>query len=199
MALVWRLALCACVLALAVQHGACQDDDCKLDVVLAIDRSGSICNNGPRTCDNLASVLSFSQNLVRGLLTEVDARIGILSFSDSVRVDQTFTSNEADLVSAIGGLQSFGKTVTKAAIAASSQSFFFTNLDRADAANVFIMITDGTPNNGTTGDEYTLSTIAEANAAMARGIKFLIVGVTAGSDFDATLVRQLSSPPRVSN
>lgn len=177
-------------------------NQCKVDVVFGIDTSGSICMNPPfpnTTCSNLEQVKAFVKNIMDDFQADqVDAQYSIVSFDDASTIDQPFTKNRSNLNSALDDLVSYGRTATREAIL-NAVNLFSGSANRQDATDVFILITDGTPNNGSGDGAYMDATISTADEAMRDFVKFIVVGVSGGEDFNRTIIERLSSLPRVSS
>lgn len=156
--------------------GFCQD---KLDLMLVLDRSGSI-DSG-----ELTSLKSAANAFVTAVAPSASGtHVGEVSFNDSASLDVHLTDVEADVHTAINALASGGLTNLAGAInvaAAEQDNLHFH--ERADVKDVMIIITDGNP---TSPDAVTgrANAIAAADAARAAGIEVFVLGIGADLDDD---------------
>lgn len=139
--------------------------------------------------------MAFSKLLISQFLA-VDGRVAIVSFADDSNVEQTFTTDETALNNAVSGLVSDGTTATREAIIDAMNIFISA---RPGVPKILIVVTDGTPNDGSQSQPYIDATIAQADAAQAENIQMAIVGVAGGADFNEANIQRLSSIPRVSS
>ncbi len=157
-----------------------------VDLVFLVDESDSV---------NLHwdIVLSFIEDIVSALdIGDTAARVGFIKFGD--RADNVFDldaySDREDLLEAIADVSYDGgsETNTQEALAEMHTDQFKDDRgDRADAANVVILLADGEssidPEN----------TIPEAEEARRKGIDILTIGI--GPDANAAELRLMSSEP----
>ncbi|XP_078660839.1 uncharacterized protein LOC144905190 isoform X3 [Branchiostoma floridae x Branchiostoma belcheri] len=164
-------------------YAACSNRSLNLDVVFLLDGSGSV---GSANFDllkafttRIASNFDVSSNLTR---------IGVVQYSDQTNnefVLNTF-STEAEVLAAIAaiGYQS-GSTSTGAAIDHVRQNVFISaSGDRADAANILIVMTDGV-----SSDDVSVPAMTARDA----GITIYSVGIGDGVDYNT--LQQIAGDP----
>lgn len=157
-----------------------------VDVVVAVDISGSVCS-GPPTCDDLNTLVDFSKSLIFEFTSSVtDARVAVLTFHLTTDIRQGLTNDNILLNNSLSGLTVGTRTNTAEAISIAAGIL---TADRPDINKVLVIITDGEPSDVDAAN-------AQADEAQANGINVIIVGVDASNTLYSTLQR-LSSPPRV--
>ena len=144
------------------------------DIVLILDRSNSMSG------DKLEKAVSAAASFVSGLdLTR--HRVGLVSFSDLVTLNQGLTRNQNDLLGALGGLQSDGRTDIASALARAIEHLG--EAGRPDALPVILLLTDGNPSRP--GQPY-VDTFRFGAQARARGVLVYTIGL--GDDVDDQLL-----------
>lgn len=106
------------------------------DVVLVIDRSGSMGSNGRMTAAQDAA-----KRFVSTLLPDENTRIAVVSFASDVSLDQALTNDAGKLDGAIDGLKANGGTFTQAGIRQAESILANSN---ADVKNI-VLLSDGEP------------------------------------------------------
>lgn len=113
-----------------------KDTTKKSDIVLVIDRSGSMQKNG-----RMEAAKEAAKEFVSTLLPDENTRIAIVSFASDVEIDQVLTNNSSDLDSAINGIYAGGGTFTQAGIKQAEALLANSN---ADVKNI-VLLSDGVP------------------------------------------------------
>lgn len=153
--------------------GDCPRQPTDLDVLLAVDRSGSM--EGGKIFAAQSAAVDFSAEL-----DYARARVGLVSFSGDARVDLPLSAERAALVRAVAGLTAGGSTDIGSAIATARAELA---VARPGAEPVIVLMTDGLPDDpGRARDE--------AAAARAAGITLFTIGL--GEDLDPDLLRELA-------
>lgn len=109
------------------------------DIVLVIDRSGSMGDNKRMVRAKEAAKKFVSTLLPDG--NDGNTRIAIVSFADKVRTNQALTNDTNDLNEAINGLNAGGGTFTQAGI---KQAELILANSNADVKNI-VILSDGEP------------------------------------------------------
>jgi Mg-chelatase subunit ChlD len=170
---------------------ACIDD---ADVMLVLDRSGSISNT------ELASLKTAANDFVTALNPGVaGAHVGQSSFATLASLDLHLSDNASTIQAAINALDNGGFTNLVGGLQLASTELDDVGgdgHDRADATSpdYYVVVTDGNPNRPL--PEANARTLAanEAAAIAAGGGTVFVVGV--GSDVDATYLRdEIASAP----
>lgn len=118
----------------------------KMDVVLAVDVSGSMMGDG------LVAAKAGAKKFVDKLLgAKSDVRIALIAFNTCGNLIKSFTDNKADLHAAIDGLSAAGTTNMSDAISTATTEF--NTKGRTDSQKAFVLLSDGIPNS--TADAYT--------------------------------------------
>lgn len=158
--------------------------DKKVDIMLVLDRSGSI------DASELATLKSAAKSYVDSLSPSPDnAHVGMSSFSTTGSLDHHLSEDGDSVKAAIDALVAGGFTNLSAGI-----DFAKTELDNpgdghdrldVDSPDFMVIITDGAPNRpgGTAAGQ--AAGIASADAADAAGITIFVIGVgTTGATAD---------------
>jgi len=141
----------------------------KADVMLVIDRSGSI-DSG-----ELATMKTAAKAFVDALAPSTDGvHVGMASFSSSASLDHHLSTDGTSVKTAIDALVSGGTTNLAAGISTADTELDNPgdghDRDDLDSPDIIVIITDGEPNTGGNG-------VAEATAAKADGIEIFAVGI----------------------
>lgn len=140
-----------------------------VDLIFILDASGSI------EFDNFQKMRLFVMDFVEEINVESgDARIGLILFSDNVRLEFHLNqyTNRLDIIEYIQSVPySRGTTNTAAALQYVGNNMFTPqNGDRNNARNVAFLITDGQSNNRE-------ETMREAKLLKDRGVHIFVAGV----------------------
>lgn len=145
-----------------------------LDVALLLDASGSM--SGQKIEDAKKAVFNFLDQL-QGTI-----RVGLINFGGpGTHVRKQLTSDYSSVKKEIMGLKAFGSTPMDRAISLADECM----LQNKNMINVMVVLTDGQPNDPDTTEQ-------KANAAKAKGIRIIAIGV--GSDVDSTFLHSIASP-----
>ena len=172
--------------------------DTFIDLVFVLDSSGSINDNTPdgAPVENYDLLLNFVVSIVDELeIGPTATRVGLVLFSDigEMIFPLDAYSEKSDLIEAILETKYVGgNTNTSGGLLIMQNEAFTTAMgDRANYANVAIVITDGY----STYDN--ASTIPNAIAAREKGIEIMTVGIT--DDINLNEVQMMSSAPQLEN
>ncbi|MCO6453133.1 MAG: VWA domain-containing protein [Caldilineales bacterium] len=152
------------------------DDYTPPDVILALDRSGSM--EGEK--------LAAAKNAVSIFLNEMDLtqeQAGIVSFAGDARLDQILTLNIASLNLALSQVSAGSDTAIGEGIAL-AQEELQSGRHVPDHTSVIVLLSDG---QNTVGQD----PLAAASAAKAAGTRIVTIGL--GDDADHSLLRQIAS------
>ncbi len=148
----------------------------KPDVMLVLDRSGSISSSEMTTLKNASK--AFVDALNPSLNT---AHVGMVSFSTNALLNKHLTDNGPDVKSGIDSLFADGFTNLKDAIDTADLELDNPGdgHDRADATSpdYMVIVTDGEPNRPLPSNTAGSVAAAAATAARADGITVYVVGV----------------------
>ena len=178
-----------------------QDDDCngladnddpeckiacvdKADVMLVLDRSGSIDASELQTLKNAA------KSFVQALTPSADGfHFGQTSFSTYAALNQHLTGVESSIYAAIDSLTSGAYTNLYHGIYLANQELKDTNttFERPEVQDFMVIITDGMPNRPTDAATAQVLAAGAANDARAAGIKIYVLGV--GTELDENYLK----------
>jgi len=146
-----------------------------VDVVLVIDRSGSMQGQPMEEAQRAA------RNFIE--LTQLQSdQVGLVSFSDSARLDQQLMQSESVIKQGIDNLQALGETNIASGIA-QAQMELTSSRHNPLATRVMILLSDGRPTAG--------NTLATAQVTKQAGIRIITIGL--GSQIDEDLMRSIAS------
>ncbi len=156
--------------------GNSYDEVKTLDIVLVIDRSQSMLNNG-----KLTSAKNSATNLVNKLLednTYNNVKVGIVTFGDKVIDNLTSTSLSNDKVVLLGIISHltdpFNNSGTNIQAGLLKANELLSNSTADD--KVVILLSDGAPNKPGHGDEPSEKAIAAGKTLKDNGIKVYTIG-----------------------
>jgi len=143
---------------------------CGMDIVLALDMSGSVDTSG-----DVGTVKAAAKAFVDAFLPGTDSLVGLVEFSGTITpafggatVVQGLTTDGVDLNSDIDGLTADGYTNWEAALLlATALLEGGSDRDDADHPDVIVVFTDGDP---TTSDTVGGTTTAQPNAHLAPAV-----------------------------
>lgn len=171
---------------------ACGKNKCVADVVILVDRSGSIGD------DNFELVRGYLRNRVsRTNFTDPTGnRIGIVGFDDTVEQLCEMTHNKQALLTCIEGIQyTGGSTFTSSGIDLAGEQF--DTQSSLTRTRVMEVVTDGDPNDGSTDARVVAAAIQRATASAAtqkaKGVIMMAIGL--GTDLNPPVLRGFASEP----
>ena len=111
--------------------------DLKTDIVLVIDRSGSMAGN------RMTNAKESAKNFVTQILDKdpTNSRISIVSFADDARIDSGFSNNNYSLQSSINNISAGGGTFTQAGLKQAENLIGGSTADR----KYIVLLSDGEP------------------------------------------------------
>jgi len=162
------------------------------DVLIGIDLSGSMNNDGANPPQPLTDALSAASAFA-GNLGELD-QVGVVTFATAASTPQPLTNLHASVASLIAGLsiapsEESGFTNTSAAMQAAA-SELVSNRSNDNARRAFVMLTDGLPT--AAGDvDAEAAAIASARALADSGADVYVIGL--GANVNQQFIRALAS------
>ncbi len=160
--------------------GTCPDIPPQADIVLVLDRSGSMQTN-TKMEDAKQAALAF--------LDAVDftqSRVAVVKFNQTANLEHPLTDNKAQLQAVIRRLSAQGGTNITLPTEIATEELTGPRR-RPTALGVIILLTDGNDNTGPLGP-----TIAGLEAKLD-GIRFFAIGL--GADVNGDLLRMMASTP----
>ncbi|HRY63522.1 MAG TPA: VWA domain-containing protein, partial [Patescibacteria group bacterium] len=161
-----------------------------LDVVLVMDRSGSMGYDNPTR-------LSQSKIAANDFLTDLEAgdQSGLVSFATTASLDKQLSSDHTLTKSKVNSLSALGATNIGDAIKLATGELTSARINPS-ADQIMILLTDGKANkpSGPGYGEYAPDVayaLAKAGEAAAAGIKIFTIGL--GSDINATMLQQIAT------
>ncbi len=157
--------------------GACPLGDGRLDVILVIDRSGSM----------QGSPMAAAQSAALAFLNELNpagAQVGVVAFSSApAEVVQPLSSDLGGVVRAIAGLVASGQTDYLSALDKAKEQATG-SAARRDVPHVVVMMTDGRPTTPT-------GVLEKADELKRAGVTLFTIGF--GTTIDPQLLRDMAS------
>jgi len=161
--------------------GECPVERRTADVVLTIDRSGSMA--GAKLAAAQEAGITFVA-LGDPLLT----RVGLVGFSSTAEVVRGLSNDPRDMIGAIRGLAQGGGTDLVAAFRVSLETLL-ADRSRPEAGRVIVLMTDGQHTGGTDIGQMP-GLVAAARAA---GVRVFTIGL--GADVDEALLKSIAADP----
>jgi Mg-chelatase subunit ChlD len=168
------------------------------DVMIALDRSGSMASDGRNPEQPLTDVKTAAANFVSDL-SSAD-KVGLVSFATtpSDPLDMPLTTDFSGLKSAIGNItiHTGGTQYTDIADTIATATAELVGAGDLGVKKAIVLLTDGIPTQPVkAGDPNYPATVASgaAQAAINQGINIFTIGL--GTDVNATFLRSLASAP----
>ncbi len=160
----------------------------KLDIMLVMDRSGSMNND-----DKMEDAIAAAQSFVDSTSATYD-QAGLVSFSTTARLDQTLLnmtqSNKTALNDVIEALIASGWTDIGDGIGNATMELL-SNRSRSDSKKVQVLLSDGNPNRPVNTATALRHSTNKAKEACAYGIK--IYTISLGDDANRTLMQDIAN------
>ncbi|MCP4164841.1 MAG: VWA domain-containing protein [Chloroflexi bacterium] len=170
--------------------GNCPASERHADVMLVIDRSGSMDNDGWDSAINDYQPIGDAKNSAKAFIDRLDLspdgdQVGLVSYSSTARLDQTLTRSAGAMRSAIEALSADGRTSISAGI---DQAQLELESGRHSLLNqsIIIVLSDGKHN-----EPSSSSPQPSADAAKAKGTRIIVIGL--GNEVDEAELRGLAS------
>lgn len=178
------------------------------DIVLALDRSGSMCRDShfltsncpapPPDHEPMTSVKAAANGFA-DLFEPGYARVGLVSFASTSSLDQTASTDfgiGSGLETAVDNIYPSGSTNIGDAIDDAHDDVLNGGSTRADALKIVVLLSDGVPNRCAGGASCTSTEAADharaqATQAAADGVVIYTIGL--GANIDATLMQDLAT------
>ncbi len=157
--------------------GGCPSDSIELDLVLALDQSGSM--EGPKLAGAQSAAIGFTAELDFGR-----ARVAVVAFNQDAELVQPLTGDRAAVVRAVGAMQAAGLTDLAAPVSLALNELTGPR-GRPAAIKVIVLMTDGRPE-GSTAD----SARQAAETARQAGVQLYAIGL--GGDVDGSLLTEMA-------
>jgi len=176
-------------------------DSQKIDVMLIIDRSGTMTQKEP---GDKYSKIYYAKEAAKAFVDQLNMskdRVGLASFATDATLNMQLTNNSAQVKNAINALVASGWTNMGGGIEKSNDEF--NSSGRSDALFAMILLSDGcanrpcphSPQHSTTcpyAREYALNESDEAKNTL--GVVSYTIGLGANtSDFDPELMKDIAS------
>lgn len=161
-----------------IVDGVCPGDDEVVDVVLTLDRSGSMAG---------AKLLAAKDAAVRfvGRIDAPRSRLGLVSFNSSATLDSSLTESRQDVIGAIASMRAGGSTNLVDALAEALRT-----AEVSAARPVIVFLSDGRHQHGSVPLGAIDDVIARTREA---GVRVFAIGL--GEDADAHTLRRMASEP----
>lgn len=149
----------------ALQNAAFSCANAPVDIMLIIDRSGSMSSTLGTGGTKISSAIAAAQHFVDTLSQNTNNRVGLASFSTTSTLDSSLTNNFASVKTKIGQLAANGNTCTECGITTGNQEI--TKDGRSNIKKVIVLLTDGIANTVSGNLNKVSATVAEGNAITA--------------------------------
>lgn len=178
------------------------------DIVLALDRSGSMCRDShfltsncpapPPDHEPMTSVKAAANGFA-DLFEPGYARVGLVSFASTSSIDQTASTNFGSgsaLESAVNNIYPGGSTNIGDAIDDAHYNVLNGSETRADAIKIVVLLSDGVPNRcagGASCSDAAAANYARAQAQEAAADDVVIYTIGLGANVDTALMQDLAT------
>lgn len=166
-------------------------DACGLDIMLVLDRSGSIDST------EMAQMNTAAKAFVDAFLPSTPTFMGVVNFASGAVLDQALTSNVTDIKAKIDTPSSVGTLTNWEAAILTAKAELEGGNDRADATNpdLLIMFSDGDPttSSGPLSDMDDAIVAANGAKTSAATMPIRVLGVGIGSSVTVTSFEQITN------
>lgn len=147
----------------ALQNAAFSCSNAPVDIMLIIDRSGSMSNTlGSTSTTKLKAAITAAQTFVTTLSQNTNNRVGLATFSTTSSLDSPLTNNFSSVKTKIGQLSPNGNTCTQCGITTANQEI--AKDGRSGIKKVVVLLTDGIANTIPGNTNKVAASTAEAGA-----------------------------------
>ena len=177
------------------------------DVMLALDRSGSMCSDShglmlncpapPPDHEPMTAVRTAANGFAE-LFASSWARMGLVSFSDTATLDQALSTDfgvGSGLEAAVNAIYPGGRTNIGDALKDAKTEVIHGTNARSNALKVVVLLSDGVPNRCANGSPCTQHAAAnyaraQARASAALGVRIYTIGL--GAELDLALMEDIA-------
>ncbi len=147
----------------ALQNAAFSCSNAPVDIMLIIDRSGSMSNTlGTTSTTKLKAAITAAQTFVTTLSQNTNNRVGLATFSTTSTLDSALTSDFNSVKTKIGSLTATGNTCTQCGITTANQEV--AKDGRSGIKKVVVLLTDGIANTVPGNSNKVAASVAESGA-----------------------------------
>lgn len=162
-----------------------------VDVMLVIDRSGSMKDDGTNPEQPLTQAKQGSNGFIDTLKASTD-KAGVVTYSSSATLNSALSSNFTAVKASYASVTANGSTNIAAAITKATTEMS-TN-GRSGTKHVMVLLSDGVPNvSGMTVAQASADAVAKAATAKSLGTVIYTIGL--GTGVNPTLMKQIASTP----
>lgn len=162
-------------ITLTVRATGCDATTSPVDVILVLDRSGSM--GGSKIAAAKQAAIQFVNQM------GANDQVGVVSFNQTASLNQQLTTDKNSAVTAINGLTASGTTDIADGIV-TAETELKSNRHRNNNAPVMIVLSDGRHNNGA-------NLLQTATTVKNSGIEIITIGL--GTDADEQQLRKVAS------
>ena len=164
----------------------------KIDIILIIDRSGSMNEKEP---GDEFSKIYYAKEATKIFIDQLNmslARVGVVSFSSEATLDVQFTNNTDEIKSVIDSLVASGYTNMGDSI--NTANGHFQSNGRSDSFWAYILLSDGKANRPLPESYAREYAISESENSAELGIATYSIGLGANTEnFDEELLKQIAT------
>ncbi len=166
-----------------------------LDVVLALDRSGSMRFEGLFPPEPFTTVINTARDFVRNL--KVDDQVSVITFGNTSRIENSLSFDKQAVLNSIGNLSLSTTTQENTNISAGlfdALGELTSNSSRDNSKKAVILLTDGVPTLPVNPEIFDFPTLsAQQTAQNLKDLKVTVYTIGLGKDVSEGFLRSISS------
>jgi uncharacterized protein YegL len=165
-----------------------------VDLVVALDRSGSMKAESVNPAEPFTTVLNTAKNFIKNLRD--DDEVGIVTFGNNAKLENGLTSNKNQIISTISNLVLSTTTLEQTNIDSGLKESFNElrgSSGRSDSRKILVLLTDGVPTEPKSSSQSDYPEVsAQKTAASLKDNNIIVYTIGLGKNVSESFLKSLS-------